>query len=157
MTLLNLVKEINHGELCLVKTPKKDTVILRGQVAKIRCRVNTGPLSQLTPVLFEVDENGHWAGGLQVSDNLLTVKAGKASKIEVEIRNTTKHDISLKGRTVLGRLQLIQSVTPVEVKLKTADTNPEYLQVRNQLMTSQRTKFEFAHPIICLLTLKKST
>jgi hypothetical protein len=105
VTLLNLVKEINHGELCLVKTPKKDTVILRGQVAKIRCRVNTGPLSQLTPVLFEVDENGHWPGGLQVSDNLLAVKAGKASKIEVEIRNTTKHDISLKGRTVLGRLQ----------------------------------------------------
>ncbi|CAB4037594.1 Retrovirus-related Pol poly from transposon, partial [Paramuricea clavata] len=73
------------------------------------------------PVLFEADENGHWPGGLQVSDNLLTVKAGKASKIEVEIRNTTKHDISLKGRTVLGRLQLVQSVAPVEVKLKAAD------------------------------------
>ncbi|CAB4008686.1 Hypothetical predicted protein [Paramuricea clavata] len=85
VTLLDLVKEINHGELCLVKTPKKDTVIPRGQVAKIR------------------------------------FKAGKASKIEVEIRNTTKHDISLKSRTVLGRLQLVQSVTPVEVTLKTAD------------------------------------
>ena len=82
VTLLDLVKEINHGELCLVKTPKKDTVIPRGQVAKICCRVNTGPLSQLTQVLFEADENGHWPGGLQVSDNLLTIKAGKASKIE---------------------------------------------------------------------------
>ena len=35
------------------------------------------------------------------------------------MKNTTKHDIVLRNRTVLGRLQLIQSVTPVEVKLST--------------------------------------
>ncbi|CAB4045381.1 Hypothetical predicted protein [Paramuricea clavata] len=42
VTLLDLVKEINHGELCLVKTPKKDPVIPRGipKVAKIRCRLS---------------------------------------------------------------------------------------------------------------------
>ena len=42
---------------------------------------------------------------------------GKSSRVEV--KNTTKHDIVLRNRTVLGHLQLIQSVTPVEVKLST--------------------------------------
>ncbi|CAB3987572.1 Hypothetical predicted protein [Paramuricea clavata] len=45
--------------------------------------------------------------------------AGKSSRVEVEVKNTTKHDIVLRNRTVPGRLQLIQSVTQVEVKLKT--------------------------------------
>ena len=35
------------------------------------------------------------------------------------IENTTNHPISLQGRTVLGRLELITSITPMLVKLKT--------------------------------------
>ena len=81
--------------------------------------MNTGPLGKPTPVLFEDDENGQWPSGLHVSDTLLTAMAGKSSRVEVEVKNTTKHDIVLRNRMVLGRLQLIQSVTPVEVKLKT--------------------------------------
>lgn len=48
----------------------------------------------------------------------LTINAGKSSRVEIEVTNETKHDIVLKNRSVLGRLQLVQSVTTVEVKLK---------------------------------------
>lgn len=41
---------------------------------------------------------------------------------EVEVKNTTRQDIVLPNRTTLGRLQLIQSVVSVEVKLKIDDT-----------------------------------
>ena len=116
--LVNFVNGVNHDELCLVKTCKKDVVILQGKSAKVSCRVKTGPLDKPTPVLFEADENGQWPSGLQVSDTLLTAMAGKSSRVEVEVKNTTRHDIVLRNRTVLGRLQPIQSVTPVEVKLK---------------------------------------
>ena len=54
---------------------------------------------------------------------MVNSKGGKASRIAIEIQNTTRHDISLKSRTVLGRLQLVQSVTPVEVRLKNDHTN----------------------------------
>ena len=70
------------------------------------------------PVLFEAGENGQWPSGLQVSHTLLTTMTGKSSRVEVEVRNTAKHDVVLRNRTVLGRLELIQSVIPVEVKLK---------------------------------------
>ena len=63
--------------------------------------------------------------GLEVQDTLLNLKGGKASKIGIEIRNTTRHDINLRSRTVLGRLQLVQSVTPVEVRVKNDHINTE--------------------------------
>jgi len=34
------------------------------------------------------------------------------------VDNPTKHDITLKGRTILRHLQQVKSVTPLEVKLK---------------------------------------
>ena len=36
----------------------------------------------------------------------------------IRVDNPTKHDITLKGRTILGHLQQVKSVTPLEVKLK---------------------------------------
>jgi hypothetical protein len=110
--LVDFVNGVNHDEICLVKTCKKDVVIPRGKFHKVSCRVNTGPLGKPTLVLFEADENGQWPPGLHVSDTLLTAMTGKSSRVEVEVKNTTKHDIILRNRTVLGRVQLIQSVTP---------------------------------------------
>ena len=52
-------------------------------------------------------------------------KGGKASKIGIEIRNTTRHDIKLRSRTVLDHLQLVQSVTPVEVRVKNDHINTQ--------------------------------
>ena len=81
----------------------------------VTCRVNTGPLGKATPVIFEPDENGQFSPGLEIQESLPTVKGGKLSKIEIDVCNTTKHDIVLQSRTVLGRLQLVQSVLPVDV------------------------------------------
>lgn len=50
------------------------------------------------------------------------MKNGKTSIIDVEVDNPTNHDVIVKGRTVLGRLQLVRSVTPVPVKLKEQST-----------------------------------
>ena len=38
--------------------------------------------------------------------------------MNIRVDNPTKHDITLKGRTILGHLQQVKSVTPLEVKLK---------------------------------------
>jgi hypothetical protein len=93
--LVNLVNSANHDELCVVKTCKKDVVVPRGQSVKLSCRVNTSPLDKRTPVLFESDENPTWPSGLQVSNTLLTENVGKSSRVEIEVDNTTKHDITL--------------------------------------------------------------
>jgi len=48
----------------------------------------------------------------------VTVAGGSTCRANIRVDNPTKHDITLKGRTILGRLQQVKSVTPLEVKLK---------------------------------------
>ena len=121
--LVNFIQSRNQSDLCLIKTMKHDTIIPPRQSQSVTCRANTGPVERTTPVLFEPDESNPWPSGLEITETLLTVKKGKSSKVEIDIVNNTNHDIRLPGRTLLGRLQLVQSVTPVEVRLKDSNGN----------------------------------
>ena len=103
--------------MCSVKTNKHDSVIPGEGSAIISSRVNHGHLQKHTPVLFEPDELAPWPSGLIILETLLAFKPGNSNHIKVEVRNTTNHDIALQNRTLIRRLQLVQSVTPVEVKL----------------------------------------
>ena len=84
----------------------------------VSCRVNHGPIDKRTPVLFEPDELAPWPSGLIIQETLVALKPGKSNVIKVEVINPTEHDITLLNGTPIGRLELVQSVTPVEVKLK---------------------------------------
>ncbi|CAB4016615.1 Retrovirus-related Pol poly from transposon [Paramuricea clavata] len=116
--LINFVQSADSDYLCNVKTSKRDVVIPSGKQVNIQCRVNTGPICGTTPVLFEPDETMPWPSCLEINETLLTVKKGKTNFIEVQANNPTNHDIVIKRRTVLGRLQLVRSVTAIPVKLR---------------------------------------
>ena len=79
------------------------------------CRANTGPVLTTMPVPFERDKMAQWPTGLQVYETLKTVKKGSVSRIDIEVHNTSQHDIVLPICTPLGILQLVSSVTPMEV------------------------------------------
>ena len=113
---VNFIRSTEEDDLGIAKTSARDYVIPKGESINIPCRVNHGPIEKRTPVLFEPDETQPWLTGLVIPEKLITVKQGKSSQIELEVRNTTRHNIVLPKRTVLGRVQLVQSVTPVEVK-----------------------------------------
>ena len=59
-----------------------------------------------------------WQPGIEVAPTLVSVKKGQSSKISVQVSNTTHHDLVLGNRTTLGRIQLVRSVTPLEVRQK---------------------------------------
>ena len=113
--LINLIQAPTDDYLCTVRTSKRDIVIPRDQVVNMSCRANTGPVSTMMLVLFEPDEMAQWPTGLQVYEMLKTVKKGSVSQIDIKVHNTSQHDIVLPNRTPLGRLQLVKSVTPMEV------------------------------------------
>ena len=92
-------------------------MIPRESSAIISCRVNRGHLQKLTPVLFEPDQLAPWPSGLIIPETLLALMPGNSNHIKMDVRNTTNHDITLQNRTPMRRLQLVHSVTPVEVKL----------------------------------------
>ena len=118
---VNFIDSLNQEELCCIKTTKRDTTIPPKQSLRVTCRANTGPVGRPKPVLFQPDETNPWPNCLEISERLVTVKKGKSTQVDIDITNNTNHEIVLKGRTPLGRLQLVQSVTPVEVKIKEPD------------------------------------
>ena len=50
------------------------------------------------------------------------MKEGGATIVYVNVTNNTNHDIVLPRRVVLGRLHLVRSGTPVEVRFKDPET-----------------------------------
>ena len=121
LALINFIQASQPDELCTLKSSKRLLVVPKGQTVQVHSRANTGPVSRRMPVLFEPDELAPWPTGLTVHEALTTVKDGNASLIDVQVTNNTDHNITLPGRTVLGRLQLVRSVSPVEVRLTDPD------------------------------------
>ena len=132
--LINLIQAPDDDYLCSVRTPKRDTVIPHGQAVRVSCTANTGPVFTNVPVLFEPDELSQWPTGLEIYETLKTVKKGSVSRVDIEVHNTSDHDITLPCRTLLGRLHLIKSVTPMEVTLaSTADSKEPESQFADDL------------------------
>ena len=74
-----------------------------------------------------------------------TLKRENCDKVGIYVINTSAHDITLKGRTEIGFLQPVRSVTPVELKFKDhnemdKERNPKELKATRdvQYRTSQR-------------------
>ena len=117
--LVNLIKtETTSSDLSSVKSGKKFVNIPGGQTIKVSCRINTGALSNKTPVLFDPDEGDGLPSGLQVHEVLLTLAGGNCTKIDLQVTNLTSHNIVLPSRTFLGRIQMIRSISPVELRFK---------------------------------------
>ena len=109
-------------ELATVKSRKQDIVTPRGQSVIVSCRATVGPVSKI-PVLFELDPNHSWPSGLEIPETQVTVAGSSTCRVNVRVDNPTKHDITSRGRTILGHLQQVKSVTPLEVNLK-EDNSP---------------------------------
>ena len=70
-------------------------------------------------------ENPDFPNGLVVSESLFSLKPGKTSVVKFQVQNISNHDIVLPKRTVLGGIELVQSVTPLDVKLKENSVSSE--------------------------------
>ena len=118
-SFVNLVQESRGGDLCDVKTIKKDFVVPKGMSLRVPCRVSPGPVTKSTPVIFEPYqyETGDLPNGLQLQQTLLRISP-QTTRVHLTVFNNTDHDIFLQNRTALGRLELIRSVIPLEVKHK---------------------------------------
>ena len=105
--LVNVIQDTKEAELCPLKSAKRSMTIPKGEATKIPCRVNTGPVERRTPVLFDLEATAPWHLRLEVVESLLTVDRGKSSGMNIEVVNTSSHDILIKGRTTLGCLHLV--------------------------------------------------
>ena len=116
--LVDFVQSAGVERLCVLRSGKNNLTVPCGETVSVTCRVDCGPLEERTPVLFEPAQEPAWPAGLELFEQLITLPKGLPRKVNIEIYNPTKHDITLGRRTPLGGLQLVQSVTPLEVRRK---------------------------------------
>ena len=83
--LISLIRTTNSDELCQVKSSKKPHIVPAGETVRVPCRANTGPIRQMTPVIFEPDELATWPSGLAVHESLTTVKEGDATILPIAV------------------------------------------------------------------------
>ena len=126
--LVNFIQNSTSESICGIQSGKKDVIIPKNKTVYVTCCVNTGPVEQTTPVLFEPDELNQWPQGLEINETLTNIQKETVSKVKISVSNSTNSDIILKSHTTLGRLQPVKSVTAVEVKLSEDSNDPKSSQ-----------------------------
>ena len=115
---VKIIEAADSESLADVRSGKKRVVVSAGQMIKLKCRAPVGYLESDTPVLFQPDELEEWPEELKVNDKLLMLRKGVCNKVTISVVNSSQHDVVLPGSTMMGRLELVSSVTPVEVQRK---------------------------------------
>ena len=123
--LINFVQTSKNGILCDSNTTKNDVIIPPKHSIKVVCRANTDGLNKKIPALFQPSEEPSCPSGIEIPETLVIVTPRKSSRVTVCAENTTDHPITLKNRSCNGRLELVKSVTPLEVQQKDLPDGPE--------------------------------
>ena len=113
--LVNIIK--NSDPQCsdgLVRVGRPREVIPAGQMRTVKCAVRTGLLLSSQEALLLPDEHASWPDGLSMSESMMTLSKGTYSCIALPITKNTCHIVTLSPRTVLGQVQLVEAVYPVD-------------------------------------------
>ena len=122
-TLVRLIRTIPiEDKLENVKTSKRDFVIPKNKTVEVPCRANLSLNEKWIPVIFEPHVNPDVPDELSVTEAVRNLKSGSCQLFNLQIVNSTDHDILLPGRTQLGSMQLVHSITPVDVKISDIDS-----------------------------------
>lgn len=100
----------------VVKVGKIKTVISAGQTKEVKCSVRTGPLSTKQEVLYEPEEVPKWPEGLNIAEAVICLQKGNWSRVTIPVTNESNHVITITPRTVLGQLQQVKAIYPVDVR-----------------------------------------
>ena len=115
INVLSLLNTVEAESLAMVRSSKHNVKIPAGATMRLKCRARVGLVPESIPVIFEPDEVKEWPEELEISDNLLTLPKGSCQRVTISVVNKSGHEVTLRGGTVLGRLELVSSVTPAEV------------------------------------------
>ena len=115
IALVNFLRAYEPRRLAKVFTYKQGALIRAKSSISIPCKVDCA-VTRRTPVLFEPSLDTSLDEDLQVHESLVTLKAGPNPRIFVTVTNSSSSDIKLSGKTWLGDLNMVNSVTPAEVE-----------------------------------------
>ena len=125
-SFINIVRSADCASTFQVKSVKKKVTIPGNSSKKIPCRVNTGPIPERIPVTFVPNVNHVLSDCLQLSETVMFLNpVGKSQIVDIPITNASSKDVVVYPRTAMGYLELVSSITPLDVKLKKENVSEE--------------------------------
>ena len=112
---VNLLQMLDSVE-ATVKVKGKNRIVPAGCIVEVTYNANIGNLSQTQPMIFQQEET-ELAEGLDCTDSIIMMKKGVNNYFKVPVVNSSDHDIILKKNMIMGRVEPIESLVPLEVKL----------------------------------------
>ena len=115
--LVNFIQSMDdEADTGMLRVGRQDIRVPPGETVRVKCQVHFGLLEENLPVVFEPKEEGAWPEGLEVKGCLHRISPGTLSRMYVPVCNNTDREMTLRRRTELGTIQLVQSVTPLPVE-----------------------------------------
>lgn len=143
-----LIQLVQGGEQTdregVVKVGRQSMVIPAGQTKEVKCSVRTGPLPTRQEVLFEPEGIPEWPEGVNITETVICLKKGNWSRVSIPVMNNSNHNITLAPCTVLGHLQQVRAIYPVDVRPASAsgntdETSSEKESINNTVCLSEDT------------------
>ena len=113
---INLVQNQQEQEIS-VKVKGKGVLIPAGEIVNVPCKANVGHVTSRRPMVFQgrIEDSSE---SIEVPDSIVTLKVGSKNYFKVPVINNSNHEIFLKKNNVIGNLDYVSSVIPLEVKIQ---------------------------------------
>ena len=109
--MVNLIQSRSQDTGTLaVKVGKRDLLLPKGEVTKVKCQVQFVPVPEGMPVIFEPNGDSELPEGLELGEEITKITPGTSGHVTILVRNNTERNILLKRRTELGRVHMVKSV-----------------------------------------------
>ena len=116
--VFSILQEEQQVKVSSVRLHKFAATVKAGASISVPCRINQIQLERKSPMLFEPVFDNSLPDELEIHPALLDSKKGHNPRVFVTVSNQSTKDIRLDGRTRLGNLFMVSSVTPAEVSYK---------------------------------------
>ena len=141
--LVGFIQNNDSDDFCEVRLGKRDVLVPTGKSIVVMGRAHPGPVHEEMTVLFEPDVRRCWADDLQIDESVVKVSTGSCCKVSILVTNTGSRPVTLRKRTVLGRLQLVHSIMPGDLQpsvMAMSTNQPKSKRMTNQSKSKRMTR-----------------
>ena len=112
--------ESNCSKAPEVKVKGKNITIPAGKIMHVNCKSNVGLLKKKRAMIFQ-SKCVELPEGIQCAGSVIMLKLGVENYFKVPVVNDSNHNITIIKNTVIGNLEYVTSIVPLEVRASTGD------------------------------------
>uniref|UniRef100_A0A8C6LSZ5 Gypsy retrotransposon integrase-like protein 1 n=2 Tax=Nothobranchius TaxID=28779 RepID=A0A8C6LSZ5_NOTFU len=113
VSVVHTKSPLEESECPVLRVGKKGLTIPRSQICQVKCRMRAFPGGGV--MLFEPNVDWQMPDGLELFPALVDVPAGASKIVRIPIQNSTRHEVFLPPKAVLGSIEEVVESTPVNI------------------------------------------